>query len=131
VAFSKALDHGEEFPGIDMKEHDLLEAITGDPIILCEGEEVFDSRLRSAQEMFLKVYPAFLATSSLKYGFESLILQGATGSHGIGHQSLNLQFRNGQGIDPTPNALHISNEILDPRADGRLNFRSNDKSLLL
>jgi hypothetical protein len=105
-----------------MKEHNLLEAISGDTIIFCEGENILHSRLRGTQEMFLNLKPVFFPTGGLKDRIEFLVLQGPTGPHRIRHQTLNLQFGDGQGIYSSSNPLYIPDEVLDTCADRGLNL---------
>jgi alpha-amylase len=55
-----------------MKEHNLLEAVSGDPVIFSEGKNIFHSGLRRTQEMFLDLVEGGLKMS---IGFSFSILR--------------------------------------------------------
>ncbi len=114
-----------------MEKHNLLEAIACNPVILREGKDIFDSRLRGPDQMLLDVNPALFPAGGLKDGFEFLIFQGTTGPHGVGHQSFDLQFRNSQGVDPPADPFNIFHKVLDTCPDRGLNLGGHDKSFTL
>ena len=83
LPFPDVFDNGKKFPRIDVKIHDLLQAVAGNAVVFGKGEDVLYARFRRLEQIVLQFHPVPVATGGLEDGIELLLPQDPARPHRI------------------------------------------------
>ncbi len=125
------LQHRGQFPCIHVKEHHLLEAVAGYPVILRKDKEIFNTRVMGQEEVLLQLRPALVPCGGLIDGLEPVLIQEMAGRDAVSHDPLYIQLRDSHAVHAAPDQLQAPDERLRASIDRRLDLRGDDKPLFI